>query len=219
LASAAGKYPVAMPDLIEGLDTLAAMRGTEQLLFDLIERPAWVHKRLDEITEAYAEVFDRLYEMIRFDGGAAFCIFMIWGLGKTAKVQCDVSCMISPAMFGEFVTLYLERQCRRLDNTLYHLDGTTALQHLDALLAMDFIKAIQWTPQAGQPRPGSSEWYELYRRIKSAGKAVQATLVEPDEVEPLIQAVGPEGLFIMSRASSQQQGERLLEATEQYRRE
>jgi len=219
LSLAAGRYPVAMPDLIEGLDTLAAMRGTEQLLFDLVERPAWVHKRLEEITEAYFAAFDRLYEKICFDGGNAFCIFMIWGAGRTAKVQCDLSCMISPAMFGEFVSPYLAAQCRRLDYCLYHLDGTTALQHLDALLAMDFIKAVQWTPQAGQPGAGSSRWYDLYRRIKSAGKAVQATLVKPDEVAPLIEAVGPEGLFVMSRADSPQQGEKLLEATEQYRRE
>ena len=35
-----------IPDLIEGLDTLAAMRDTQPLLIDLLERPEWVHDAL-----------------------------------------------------------------------------------------------------------------------------------------------------------------------------
>ena len=217
LSLAAGRYPVAMPDLIEGLDTLAALRGTEPLLYDLIERPAWVHRCLEQINEAYFAAFDPLYDKIRFDGGNAFCIFMIWGPGRTAKVQSDLSCMISPKMFGEFVAPYLTAQCRRLDRVLYHLDGTTALQHLDALLAIDHIHAIQWTPQAGQPGGGDTCWHDLYRRIKRAGKAIQATGVKPDQVLPLIDAVGPDGLFVMTWAASQEEGEKLLDATAPYR--
>ena len=218
LSLSAGRYPVAMPDLIEGLDTLAALRGTEPLLVDLLERPAWVHRCLEQINEAYFATFDPLYEKIRFDGGNAFCVFMIWGPGRTAKVQSDLSCMISPAMFAEFVTPYLTAQCRRLDSVLYHLDGTTALQHVDALLAMDAIGAIQWTPQAGQPGGGDPCWYDLYRRIKRAGKSVQATGVKPEQVVPLVEAVGPEGLFVMTWARSQEEGEKLLDATASYRR-
>ncbi|MCJ7543904.1 MAG: hypothetical protein MUP47_04955 [Phycisphaerae bacterium] len=217
LSAAAGRYPVAMPDLIEGLDTLAALRGTEALLVDLLERPAWVHRRLTEINEAYFAAFDRLYEKIRFDGGNAFCVFMIWGPGRTAKVQCDLSCMISPAMFSEFVVPYLTAQCHRLDYVLYHLDGTTALQHLDALLAIDAIGAVQWTPQAGQPGGGDKCWYDLYRRIKRAGKAVQATGVKAEEVVPLVEAVEPGGLFIMTWARSEDEGHKLLDATAPYR--
>jgi hypothetical protein len=217
LSLAAGRYPVAMPDLIEGLDILAALRGTEALLMDLLERPAWVHERLAEINEAYFAAFDPLYEKIRFDGGNAFCVFMIWGPGRTAKVQCDLSCMISRKMFGQFVAPYLTAQCRRLDHVLYHLDGTTALQHLEALLAIEGIHAIQWTPQAGQPGGGDKCWYDLYRRIQRAGKAVQATGVRPEEVVPLIEALGPAGLFIMTWARSQEEGTKLLDATAQYR--
>jgi len=219
LSLAAGRFPVAMPDLIEGLDTLAALRGTERLLTDLVERPAWVHRRLAEINEAYFAAFDRLYEKIRFDGGNAFCIFMIWGPGRTAKVQCDLSCMISPAMFAQFAVPYLTQQCRRLDFCLYHLDGTTAMQHLDALLALEPIRAIQWTPQAGQPGGGDPRWYDLYRRIKAAGKAVQATGVKPAQVVPLVEAVGPEGLFVMTQAASAEEGQALLDATALYRQD
>lgn len=219
LSAAQGRYFVGIPDLIEGLDTLAALRGNEALLVDLIERPDWIHRRLDEITEAYFEVFDRMHACVApaSEGGNAFSAFHLWGPGRTAKLQCDFSCMISPAMFGEFVVPYLERQCRRLDHVLYHLDGTQAVQHLDALLAIDGLAAIQWTPQAGLPAGGSPAWYDLYRRIKAGGKGVQAPRVAVDEVIPLLDAVGPDGMFVTVFPQTQEEGEQLLERVSAYR--
>ena len=57
----AGKFLTAFPDLIEGLDTLAAMRGTQQLLIELLERPAWMQQSLRQITELYFRYYDALY--------------------------------------------------------------------------------------------------------------------------------------------------------------
>ena len=217
--SSDGRWLVGMPDLVENLDTLAAMRGSENLLMDLIERPGWVSDRLAEINEAYFQAFDILYNRIRDEhGGNAYGIFLIYGPGKMAKVQCDFSCMISPAMFNEFVLPHLKAQCDWLDYPMYHLDGTTAMQHLDSLLSIDSLKAIEWTPQAGQPQGGNKQWYDLYRRIKAGGKSVQAVGVLPDEVVPLIEAVGPEGLYILTKADSQDQAERLVQTIERYRK-
>jgi hypothetical protein len=213
-----GRWVVALPDLIEHVDTLSAMRGGEALLMDLIERPDWVQKRLAELNEAFFAVFDIMFDKIKFDGGNAYSFFQVWGPGKTCKLQCDFSCMISPEMFGRFVTPYLTDQCDWLDYSIYHLDGTTALQHLDALLSIDSLDAIEWTPQAGLPDGGSPQWYDLYRQIKRAGKCVQALGVKPDEVVPLIDAVGPEALYVMCSAPDEDSAVKLLQKTEQYRK-
>jgi len=152
------RYLVGMPDLIEGLDTLASLRGTQNLLLDLRQRPRFIHDRLEEITDLYFVYFDELYKLIRDEvGGNCFSAFRIWGPGKTAKVQCDFSAMISPAMFEEFVVPYLRIQCSRLDYSVYHLDGTDCIRHLGLLLKIEELDAIQWTPQYGRPDPGSQE--------------------------------------------------------------
>lgn len=193
-----GRYLVGVPDLIENMDTLAALRGTMELLYDLVDRPDWVHARLAEINAAWFAAFDHMHAMVEDEvGGNAFAAFRIWGPGKTAKVQCDFSAMISPAMFEKFVRPYLAEQCADLDFAMYHLDGTNALQHLDILLDMREIDAIEWTPQAGLPGGGAPEWHDLYRRIKAAGKAVQTVYIAPAEVVPLLDAVGPEGMYIL----------------------
>ncbi len=212
LKAADGRYLVGIPDLIENVDTLAQLRGPQTLMEDMLENPEFVERRVAEINRAYFQAFDALFERVRDPwGGNAFAAFCIWGPGKTAKVQCDASAMFSPAMFARFVSPALAKQCAWLDYSMYHLDGTQCFVHLDNLLAIDSLDAIEWTPQAGIENGGSPRWYDLYRRIKAGGKSVQAIGVEYDEVEPLIDAVGPEGLFIMTTAESEAKARRLLE--------
>jgi len=217
LRRAEGRYLVGVPDLVENLDTLAAMRGSENLLMDLVERPAWVADRLEEICEAFMVVFEAIFEKVRDpDGGNAFSAFDIWGPGKTAKLQCDISCMISPGTFRRFVVPTLRRQCDWLDYCVYHLDGEGALHHLDALLEIDSLDAIQWTPGDGNAPEGSRKWYGLYRRVRAAGKGLHVSLM-PQDVIGLIDTLGPEGLFIRTWAGDEESGERLLQAVRQYR--
>lgn len=213
-----GRYLVGIPDLIENLDTLAALRGTNELLLDLVERPGWVKDRVDEITNVWCEAFDIFYHRVKdADQGNAFSAFLIWGPGKTAKLQCDFSAMISPRMFRKFVQPSLQTQCKFLDYSLYHLDGTTAIQHLDALLEIEGLNAIEWTPQAGKPGGGSSEWFSLYKRIKQAGKGIQAVGVNIDEVIPMLDSIGPQGTFIIINSPvSRNDADKLQKALEPY---
>ena len=220
-----GRYLLSVPDLIENLDVLAALRDTQAMLMDLVERPEWVKARLAEINRAYFAIFDRVFDLIRDEqGGNVYCAFHIYGPGKTAKVQCDLACMLSPAMFREFVVGPLTEQCRYLDYSMFHLDGEDALPHLDALLAIKPLKAIEWTPIgasgriAGRPTGGDPCWYDLYRRILAAGKAVQAIQLKVDEVVPLIDAVGPDGLFIEVSAPDEASAWKLYERTRSYYR-
>jgi hypothetical protein len=205
------RYIVGMPDLIENIDTLAQLRDPQTLLSDLVDRPAWVKEKIAEINQAFFQAYDRFYAKLRDPwGGSAFCAFSLWGPGKVAKVQCDFSCMISSEMFGEYVVPAMAEQCHWLDHSMYHLDGTQARHHLPALLEIESLDAIEWTPQAGAPGGGSAEWYGLYREIKAGGKSVQAVGVAPNEVEPLLDAVGPEGMFIMTWARNETEARDLL---------
>jgi hypothetical protein len=199
-----GRYLVGFPDLIENLDTLAQLRGSETLLIDLLERPAWVKTKIAEINRAFFLCYDEFWKLLRDPwGGSVSIAFHLWGQGKMSKVQCDFSCMISNSMFREFVVPALAEQCEWLDHSYFHVDGTQALQHLPALLEIEALDAIEWTPQAGIPGGGSPQWYDLYRQVKAAGKSVLAIGVAPDEILPLIDAVGPAGLYILTWVKSE----------------
>ena len=216
---AQGRYLVGVPDLIENMDTLAALRGDANLLFDLLDRPDWVLPRLQEINRIYFEVFDLMYSHVSpAADGNAFSAFRIWGPGKTAKLQCDISATLSPQMFRRFVQPYLIEQCAYLDYTLYHLDGTNAMQQVEPLLEIEKLNAIEWTPQAGRPNGGDPCWFDLYRRIRAGGKGVQAVGVQPEQVIPLLDAIGPQGVFILlSEPLTRKAAEKLMRDCEPYR--
>jgi 5-methyltetrahydrofolate--homocysteine methyltransferase len=165
-----GKFLTSFPDLIEGLDTLAAMRNTQQLLLDLMDRPDWVHQALKAITERYFDYYDILYELIKDERGGSH--FWAWAPGRMAKFQCDFSAMISPAMFKDLMVPVLQEMAARVDYCIYHWDGPNAIRHHDHLLSLPNINVIQWTPGAGVETVADRKWWPLYHKTIDAGKKV-----------------------------------------------
>ena len=214
---AQGRYFVGCPDLIEGLDTLAGLRGSQPVLMDLIDRPEELERQVQAVNNIWFEVFERIYQEINVNGEMAFCYFSIWAPGRMAKLQSDISAMISPKAFRRFVVPFIREQCQKLDYSLYHLDGVAALRHLDALLEIEELNAIQWTPGAGQPQGGDPCWYDLYMRIKAGGKSVMPSLVEPEELVPLLDAIGPAGVNVLVNFKSEREIDAAVEIASRYR--
>lgn len=174
-----GEFCINIPDIVENADILASLRGTQNLLYDLIDQPDMVSDYISQIDDLYFIYYDYLYDLVKLDDGSSvYTAFRIWGPGKTAKLQCDFSAMIGPEMFREFILPSIQKQCRNLDHTIYHLDGPDAIKHLGSLLEIDDLNAIQWTPGAGNPDGGSEIWYPIYDKITSAGKSLHITLEE-----------------------------------------
>lgn len=163
-----GRFLLAFPDLIEGLDTLAALRGTDRLLFDLLERPEWVQTSLRQITDRYFRYYDVLYDLLRDEVGGS--TYWVWAPGRITKLQCDFSAMISAEMFHEFMVPVLSEMCERVSYALYHWDGPGAICHHDALLGIPRLQLIQWQPGAGADPIWSPTWWPLYHKTLEAGK-------------------------------------------------
>lgn len=211
------RYLVGCPDLVEGLDVLASLKGADTVMMDMIMDPDETMQQLKAINEAYFEVFDQLYDIIQVNGEMAFCYFSIWGPGKVSKLQCDISAMISEEDFRTFAFPFLQEQCRRIDYTLYHLDGVDALRHLDAVLELEGLNAVQWTPGLGQPQGGNACWYELYKKILAGGKSVMINWVTLEELPALIDQVGNQGLNIQMDFHSEAEIEQALKIVDAYR--
>ena len=162
-----GNVIIGFPDFGGILDIAASLVGTEELLFALIEEPEEVHRLATEIQEAWHEAFNDFAEVLKPQGA-----YSDWNLllskSPTHVLQCDFSIMISKDMFREFVLEYLREDTRRLEHSIYHLDGPGALQHLDDLLTIENLSAIQWVYGDGQPGP--MHWLEVYKKIHAAGK-------------------------------------------------
>lgn len=216
-AKADGHYYVGMPDLMEGLDVLAALKGTDTVLLDTVMQPEVLEQQMQQINDIYFQVFDELYNIIREGDEMAFCYFSAWAPGKMTKLQSDISTMISEDDYRRFVQPFIREQCQKIDYTLYHLDGVGAMHHLPALLEIDELNAIQWTPGVGEPQGGSSKWYDLYKKILAAGKSVMACWVTLDELRPLLDNIGGDGVHLEMDFHNEREVEEAMKIVEEYR--
>jgi len=213
-----GDYLVGMPAFGSNLDVLAELRGTQHLLYDLVDRPGWVQQKLEEVNRAFFTAFDDYYRHIRLsDGSSAYAYFHLWGDGKVSQVQCDFAAMISPEMFAAFVVPALQRQCAWLDHSLFHLDGPACIGHLDSLLAVPELDAVQWTPGAGEPGAGDAKWHGLYERILAAGKCAQILGTSVEEAKRILDTFGGRGVYLSVRVESEAEADEMIARVESMR--
>lgn len=104
----------------------------------------------------------------------------------------------------------------KIDYTLYHLDGVGAMHHLPALLEIEELDAIQWTPGVGEPQGGSPKWYDLYKKILAGGKSIMACWVTLDELKPLLDNIGADGVHLEMDFHNEQEVEQAMRIVEEY---
>ena len=168
-----GNFLINIPDIVENLDILSAMRGSQNLCYDIMDKPAAIKKLVNQVDDLYFKYYDAFYDAVKdTDGSSAYTAFMIWGPGRTAKIQCDFCALISPEQFREYAQPSLRKQCQKLDNSVYHLDGPDAIKHVPALMEIKELNALQWTCGAGQPDGGNERWYPIYDQVAEAEKSL-----------------------------------------------
>ena len=165
------RVAVAHTDLGGAVDILASFRGTERLLYELVDHPEEVTRLVDEITPLWLRYYDELDSIIRPAGRGTTPWASIWSPRRCYMFQCDFCYMISPKMFEQFVLPDLSTCFDRVDHAFYHLDGKGQIRHLDMLLSQTNLAGVQWIPGAGE-LPAES-WPSLLARIRDAGKLCQ----------------------------------------------
>lgn len=215
----AGKdFYVDMPDLMENIDVLASLRGAQDTLFDLLDEPDVIGERIQEVTDLYYDYFDRFYDIIKDEeGGNAYTVFQIWGPGKTVKLQCDFSAMMSPEDFRKYIQPSLKIQAEKADYVLYHLDGPAAIKHMDALMEIDGIDALQWTSGDAGPDGTLPDWDIIYDKAIAAGKSIWVKVYSGEfedwikNVDRIVKKYGSHSLFLLFPEMSMEQAAYLLE--------
>jgi hypothetical protein len=175
-----GKVLICGTHLQANLDALAAIRGAQQLMEDLMLRPEAVKQALQQIDKAVVEVHAALSEELDVARFGSANRSGAWAPGITTVPQCDFSCMISDEMFREFALPHLEAEISMTVSCLYHLDGPGAIRHLEAVCELDKVMAIEWVPGAGTP--SEQDWTGLYRRIEGLGKGYCRRGMTPEMV-------------------------------------
>lgn len=208
---------VSISDIGMSLDLVAAMRGTQDLLMDLYDEPEAVKAFLLANRPAWKEYFDQTCQKLISRQGGMASWMPIYSDLPYYPLQCDFSAMISPAMFEEFFLPEMEYYTSLMPRSIYHLDGPEEIPHLDHLLSVKRLNAIQWTPGSGKPKLCDPCWFEMYERIQRAGKGIIFLgIQEPEELERLLNKISTKGIYIYCDTTDPLAAKEILRVVEHF---
>ena len=190
---ARGRYLVQSPGVGNATDLLSGMRGPQGLCIDVIERPERLLAAAEAIYPTWHRVSAETYRIPVEEGCAVVQNVGLWSNRPYHVPQVDFSFMTSTVHFRQLFMPEIARHAATIGRNIFHLDGPGVARHIDAVLDIPDIQAIQWVPGAGTPSP--LPWIEMLRKIQRRGRSVQV-VCPPEDVLPLCEALRPEGLAI-----------------------
>jgi hypothetical protein len=198
-------FMVGYTDLHGSLDCVADWRNPQLLCMDIFDCPENIHNLVRLANENFLPTFDHYDAVLKAHGQLSVNWMGIPSPGRIHIPSCDFTANVSAENFVEFYLPSLLTEVKDMTHNIFHLDGKGMIRHLDCILAVPEIQAVQWVQGVGNDLP-IMQWLPLIKRIRAAGKSVVVDL-QLSELEPFITEIQPEGLYLCLAAPQADQPE------------
>ena len=192
--AAAGHFAVCSPNLGGSADILLALRGATRLSLDVIDQPERIKQAVLSIYPAWWQAFQDLIRIPAEKGAELIHWLYLWSSRPYVVSECDYCYMIGRKQFESLFLPDIARQAAAVKRAVYHLDGPGCARHIDALLSLPELDAIQFTP--GVENPSALPWLGMFSKIQSKGKSL-LVICPAEEVLALCDQLSPEGLGVL----------------------
>ncbi|MBD5460459.1 MAG: hypothetical protein HDR26_05885 [Lachnospiraceae bacterium] len=211
-----GDYIIGTTDLNTLMDGVAALVGSENTCYEMMDNPEEVVR----VQKAHLELFKQVYARfqkaaMRYQGGCTNWLG-VYSERPAYFISNDFEVMLSAEMWEEFVREPLRDMAAYLGRCLFHLDGENVIRHLPAILSIPEITGVQ--VQATPAAQNSGLWIPRLKEIQAAGKCAWVEAVNAGEVMDYIRNLQPEGLFIRAWVDTEAEARQLEQAVDAYYR-
>ncbi len=157
-----GRFPLATT-LMRGIsDLLAALYGSPDFLYSLMDRPDEQKRVVQKLTALWIAFARSQLEMIPdFHGGTGSFYYGVWLPGKGVWLQEDASALMSPELFGSFVAPAIHQMAGSFDTSVIHLHPSSYIPA--EFLVETTLSAVELHIDFGGPR--AEELFPYYRKI------------------------------------------------------
>jgi len=194
LEAGAGKWITGYTDMHTNADLLAALRDPQELCMECLDDPDAVREACEWVTPIALEAYERQVAPILAAGQPVATWLPAPAWGRQFVPNCDFNALIGPELFRELVLPSIHRETDAMDRNIFHLDGPSALPHLDAVLEIPNLHALQWVYGAGHEP--ASRWIDVYRRALDRGLSVQAICVDLEDAKSVMGALPAKGVWL-----------------------
>jgi hypothetical protein len=208
-----GKFMVGYTDLHPGVDCAAAWRDPQRLCLDLYDNPEAVKRLIEIAITDFQKIYNHFDAMLKAKGQLSVSWMGIPSFGKMHIPSCDFSALISKEFFNDFCLPVLQREVKPMTHNIFHVDGKGVAKHLDRILAVPEVHAIQWVQGVGADQP-ILQWIPLIKEIQ-AKKPVIVDL-QKHELEPFIEQMDPKGIFLWVATDNEEEEKAILKRLERW---
>jgi hypothetical protein len=198
-----GLFLVGYTDLHPGLDCAAAWRDPQQLCLDMIDHPEQVKRLVELAIQDFERIYDHFDNILKAAGQLSVSWMGIPSFGRMHIPSCDCAALISPVFFEEFALPVLQREVKTMTHNIFHVDGKGIARHLEAILSVPEVHAIQWVQGVGDDYP-IMQWVPFIKAVQSRGVPVIVDL-SPSDLDDFIDAMDPHGLFLWVATASEEE--------------
>lgn len=189
-----GRFPVGMPIMRGPSDMVGALMGQTEMVFALADEPDRMKEFFIRTAEAFLDVIRAQNALVPpFKGGSALGFYHVYCPGSSIWYQEDLSAIMSPALYREFLSEPERRICAGRDGTAIHLHPASFFI-LDELLAKDDLKAIEVNKDVGGP--SVEEMIPQLRKIQTKKSLILWGDLNEDDLDCAERNLSAQGLFL-----------------------
>lgn len=208
------KALVGYTDLHPGLDCIAAWRDPQQLCLDMIDAPEKVEQLAEMAIADFETIYDYFDEMLKEAGQLSVSWMGIPSFERMHIPSCDFSALISQNFFERFGLPVLEKEVKSMTHNVFHVDGKGVANHLDTILSVSEVHAIQWVQGVGDDYP-IMQWVPFIKELQARDVPVVVDLSKED-LDDFIAVMNPKGLFLWVATENEDEEIELLKRVEAW---
>jgi hypothetical protein len=146
-----GRFPIGQPIMRGPSDMVGAIMGQTEMVFAFADEPERLKEFFLKVTDVFIQVIGEQKKLVPlFHGGSSMGFYHVYCPGTSIWYQEDLSAIMSPALYREFLLEPERRICEGHDYTAIHLHPSSFFL-LDELLANDWLKAVEVNKDVGGP--------------------------------------------------------------------
>jgi len=200
-----GRFMVGYTDMYAGIDCVLGLRGMERMCLDFLAQPALMKRLIDATWTEYPEVYGHFDRMLKQRDQLSVTWMNLPSFETFNVLACDFAVSIATEHFDEFCMPVIRREAELFTHNVFHMDGRGVARHVDSILTLPELAAVQWVQGYGAEEP-IMQWIPLIEKIQQAGKSVIVDL-KLDELDDFMRAVDPTGIMLWIPAEPKDQRE------------
>ncbi|MGE4284257.1 MAG: hypothetical protein AB7G87_11125 [Clostridia bacterium] len=163
-----GKYSIGQPITRGITDVVGALIGQTEMVFAIYDYPDETKLLMSKVADVFLKVIKKQQDLISsVYGGYSMGFYHLWSPGKCMWFQEDLTSLISPAQYREFVKKLHIEICSHFDYTAIHMHSSS-FHLLDEILDIDRLKVIEINKDIGGLT--IEQMIPVFKKVQDKGK-------------------------------------------------